>query len=253
MTSKTACKRFETRLIRTEDTEIALVLVQLGHVAQELAQHERVLDLNRAGRRHIDRVVVEVRHAQVAQQNAAVGVRIGAHPAVALRRQLGQFRHEPAILVEQFLGLVALHPAFEQLDMIGMVGIDQQRHLVRSEGALDLQAVDDFRSGPALGRLEDDHRPARPGGVVVAPRILLDLPDVLDGLVHGGGHEFMHLFRLIAFHKVRRPAAAAQELLQFLMLDAGQDGRIADLVAVEVQDRQHGSVGDRIEKLVGLP
>ena len=88
---------------------------------------------------------------------------------------------------------------------------------------------------------------------LLLPRIALDLPDVLDGLIQGGGHELMHLFRLIAFHKVGRPAAAPEELLQFLMLDAGQDGRIADLVAIEVQDRQHGSVGDRVEKLVGLP
>ena len=37
------------------------------------------------------------------------------------------------------------------------------------------------------------------------------------------------------------------------MLDAGQDGRVADLVTVEVQDRQHGSIGNWVEKLVGLP
>ncbi len=37
------------------------------------------------------------------------------------------------------------------------------------------------------------------------------------------------------------------------MFDAGQDGWIADLVAIKVQDRQHGSVGNRVEKLVGLP
>ena len=37
------------------------------------------------------------------------------------------------------------------------------------------------------------------------------------------------------------------------MLDAGQDGRIADLVAIEVQDREHGSIGNWVEKLVGLP
>ena len=138
-------------LIGTEDAEIALILIQLGHVAQELAQHERILAVDGAGRRHIHRVVVEVRHAQIAQQNAAVGVRIGAHPPVALRRQFGQFRHEPAIFIEQLLGLVAFHPAFKLLDMIGMLGIHQERHLVRSEGALDLQAIDDFRSRPALG------------------------------------------------------------------------------------------------------
>ena len=93
----------------------------------------------------------EIRHAQVAQQHAAVGVRIGAHPPVALRRQLGQFRHQPAVRIEQLLGLVALHPAFELRDMLGMLGIHQERHLVRPEGALDLQAVDDFRPRPALG------------------------------------------------------------------------------------------------------
>ena len=63
----------------------------------------------------------------------------------------------------------------------------------------------------------------------------------------------MHRFRLVAFDEVGGPAAALEELLQLLVLDAGQHGRVADLVAVEVQDRQHGAVGDRIEKLVGLP
>ena len=48
---------------------------------------------------------------------------IGTHPPVALRRQLGQFRHKAPFLVEQFFGLVAFHPAFELLDIIGMAGI----------------------------------------------------------------------------------------------------------------------------------
>ena len=63
----------------------------------------------------------------------------------------------------------------------------------------------------------------------------------------------MHRLRVVAFDEVGRPAAAAEELLQLLVLDAGQHGRIADLVAVQMQDRQHGAVGDRIEQLVGLP
>ena len=37
------------------------------------------------------------------------------------------------------------------------------------------------------------------------------------------------------------------------MLDAGKHRRVADLVAIEVQDGQHGSVADRVEELVGLP
>ena len=250
---KDRAQEIRERLIGTEDAEITLILIQRGHVAEEVTQHEGILSFHGAGRRHTHRMGVEIRHAQVAEENSAVGVRISAHPPVALGRQFGQFRQEPAVVIEQLFRLVAFHPAFQQLDMIGMLGIDQERHLVRTEGALDLQAVDDFRSRPALGRPEDDHGPARPSEVVLAPRIALNLPDVLDGLIQSAGHELMHLFRIVAFHEVGRPAAAPQELLQFLMLDAGQDGRVADLVAIEVQDRQHGSVVDWVEKLVGLP
>ena len=96
---------------------------------------------------------VEIRHSQVTQQNAAIGVGIGAHTPIAFRRQLGQFRYEPAIFIEQFFGLVALHPAFEQLDVIGMLGINQKRHLMRPERALDFQTVDDFRPVQPLGDL----------------------------------------------------------------------------------------------------
>ena len=46
----------------------------------------------------------------------------------------------------------------------------------------------------------------------------------------------MHLFWLITFHKIGRPAAASQELLQLLMLDSGQDSWITDLIAIQMQD-----------------
>src|SRR5208337_2815688 len=63
----------------------------------------------------------------------------------------------------------------------------------------------------------------------------------------------MHLFGLVALDKKRRPAAASKEAFEFLLLDAGEDCRVADLEAIEVQDRQNRPVRDRIEKLVGLP
>ncbi len=43
---------------------------------------------------------MEIRHAEIVQQNAAVGVWIGTHPTVALRSQFGQFRFESSILIE---------------------------------------------------------------------------------------------------------------------------------------------------------
>ena len=63
----------------------------------------------------------------------------------------------------------------------------------------------------------------------------------------------MHLLWLIAFNKMRRPAATTQKLLQFLMLNAGEHRRIANLVAIEMQDGQDRSVSNRVEELVGLP
>src|SRR5665648_259303 len=124
--------------------------------------------------------------------------------------------------------------------MIRMFGIHQERYLMRPEGALYLQTI-------------DEHWPARPGGVILVPRIALDLPNVLDDLFQGIGHKLMHLFRLITFYKVRCPTAAIEKLFQFPMLDTGQNSRVANLVAVEVQYRQHRSVCNWVKKLVGMP
>ena len=137
--------------------------------------------------------------------------------------------------------------------MVGMRGVDEEGHLMRPKRAFDLQAVDDLRPGPALGRSEDDHRPARSRGVVAFSRALLDCLDLADGLFDRRRHQPVHGFRLVPLDEERRPAAALEELLQFLVLDAREDGRVADLEAVQVQDRQNRSVRDRIEKFVGLP
>jgi len=48
-------------------------------------------------------------------------------------------------------------------------------------------------------------------------------------------------------------AVAFQQRAQLALGDPGQHCRVGDLVAVEVQDRQHGAVGHRVEELVGVP
>src|SRR5664280_3040227 len=114
-----------------------------------------------------------------------------------------------------------------------MVGIHKERYLVGSERTFDLQPIHDLRPGPALRGPQDDHRPALAGGVVLAPRIALDAADLLHGVVERGGHELMHRCRFIALDEIGRPAAAPQELIELVVLDAGEHGRVADLVAVE--------------------
>ncbi len=62
------------------------------------------------GLRDRNRVFGEVRQLQLDQQPPAVGVRVGAHTAVTLRRQAGEFRAQPSLLVEELLRLVATQP-----------------------------------------------------------------------------------------------------------------------------------------------
>ena len=114
-------------LIRGENPEI--VRVQLQHVPQELALYPRGLGFHGARLRHGDCVVAEVRHAQLAQQDAAVGMRIGAHASLAGRRQIRQFGKQLPGLVEQLLRLVAPHPLLKNLDVLRAVHL-AYRYLV---------------------------------------------------------------------------------------------------------------------------
>ena len=82
---------------------------------------------------------------RVAQQQAAVAMRIGAHAALALGRELGKLGFEAAIRVEEFLRPVALHPLFEDLDVPGLLVHLAHRHLVRTPRILGALAVNFLR------------------------------------------------------------------------------------------------------------
>jgi hypothetical protein len=56
-----------------------------------------------------------------------------------------------------------------------------------------------------------------------------------------------------AGHEQRPVAIAVEQRGQLLVRDPGEDGRVGDLVAVQVQDRQHCAVNSRIEELVRVP
>ena len=71
--------------------------------------------------------------------------------------------------------------------MGGRIG---DRNLMRTEGALHLNAIDHLGSGPSLWRIENDHRPARAGGVPIDARILLNASDLSDHRVERRRHGF---------------------------------------------------------------
>src|SRR5712691_10541542 len=103
-------------------------------------------------------------------------------------------------------------------------------------GALHGRTVHHLGAGPALGGAKDDHRPARALGPVeaVGPSVGLDALDVVADRVESPGQELMHRPRLIALDEIGGIAVTAEELVQLLVADPGEDRRPGDLVAVEV-------------------
>jgi len=178
-------------------------------------------------------------------------VRVRTHAARALRREVEQLLHGDAVFIEQLFGAVGLQPLFDLADMLGGVGLDG--HLMCAPVVLDLETVDICRTCPALGAAQDDHRPARADGAAVLACVFLESEDLLDALIERVGHEAMHDGGVLTLDEVRLPAAAAEEVLQLLMGDAGEERGICDLIAVEVQDREHCAVGLGVYELVEVP
>ena len=77
--------------------------------------------------------------------------------------------------------------------------------------------------------------------------------DLVERPVQGGRHQLVHAGGIVSFDEIGRMAAAAQVLRQLLPVDAGENGGIGDLVAVEMEDGEHGPIGGRIQELVRLP
>jgi hypothetical protein len=57
----------------------------------------------------------------------------------------------------------------------------------------------------------------------------------------------MHGVGIVTFDEIRHVAIAAKQRLQLFVADAREDGRISDLVAGGMQDRQHRAAADRID------
>src|SRR5476649_910548 len=115
----------------------------------------RIANTEYSRRGNLFRVVTEIRHLEIAQQEASVRVRIRPHTFCALGRKLRQFRFQATVLIEEFLGAIALQPVFEHLEVLGMGSRVGKRYLVRPESTFNLQAIDYFRSGPSLRRIEN--------------------------------------------------------------------------------------------------
>ena len=95
--SRTACEPVGVVLVGREHAEVPCSGSRVMTSRRNVPEHPRRLDRPRARVLDLDRVLAEVGHPQVAQQHAAVGVRVGAHPAVARRRQRADRRDRLAV------------------------------------------------------------------------------------------------------------------------------------------------------------
>ena len=130
-----------------------------------------------------------------------------------------------------------------------------QRDLVGAPGALDRarRRPRRVRSSPS-GCAARSSASGRARSTPSSRAVRCISGDAVQGAVHGvAAIARWTVVRVVAGDVDRVVAVAAQQVVEFGLRHAGQHGRVGDLVAVEVQDRQDGAVVDRVEELVGVP
>ena len=128
-----------------------------------------------------------------------------------------------------------------------------ERHLMRAPIAFGFLSIHLFRAGPSLGAAQHDHGPERAIHQAALARFALNIANLGDHRIENSGHECVHDFRLVTFHKIRLVAITREQTRQLFPTDAGEYGRTGDFIAVEMQDGQYSAVRAGIEKFVGMP
>ncbi len=225
----------------------------MDDVAQQLPEGVGVLLLGAAWSIHRHRVVRQRGELKLAAQQAAVGMGVGAHATYAHWGKGPQFGNQGAVGIKELPRAVALQPILQQTELL-WIGVRRSKgHLVGPPEALQFLAMQRSRAGPALGGAQHDHRPGRPHRFTACTSFGADLKNAPDRPIHGGSHGFVHGLRFTAFHENRLPAIAAHQARQLVMRNPRQQGRVGDLVAIQVQHRQHRPIADRVEELVDMP
>ena len=137
--------------------------------------------------------------------------------------------------------------------MVGVLAGPADGHLVRAPGAFDRLAVHLLRPRPPLWGPQDEHRPPRALRPALIARGPLKTGDLVERLVERGREITMNIGRLASGDEDRPPAAPLEERDQLRLGDAGEHGRVRDLVAVEMEDRQDRPIPPRVEELVRVP
>ena len=92
----------------------------------------------------------------------------------------------------------------------------------------------------------------RNDSLAAVARVSLDRSNALNGLLQYVGHLPMHQTRVVTFNEQRFVTIAGKELTDLVVVHSAEHGRVGDLVAVEMKDR-NGAVMNRAQELVGMP
>src|SRR6516164_4838325 len=238
-------------LVWPEDTEV--VHVPPHHFPKKTSKFGDATGDGCAGLLHFNTSAAEIRHLQWLAYQATIRDGVGAHPTIPFWSQGLQLWNESAVLVEQFLWLVVAHPLLKYLQVCRIGRDIRDRDLMRTPEALEVVVADLPRRSPTFRASQHDHRPPRPHSLTTVSSLFLDLADLQNTMFQCGGHRLMHAGRIAPFYKIRRVTVADEQRFQLFMTNAGQQRRGINLVAIEVQDGQHGPICDRVEELVAVP
>ncbi len=190
------------------------------------------------------------------EEEAAVGVGVGSHAALGRRgRVAASSGLRRSGLIEEFFGAVAFEPLLQvALDVRDFwrgrrAGLGGSGRCLRRVGRRRLwgrSSLWDFggRSWASWGV------------AAVLPEARASCWIFLIwaiASVERGGHVLVHGGGVVAFDEIRSPAVADHEAFEFFAGDAGEDGGVGDLVAVEMEDGEDGAIGDGVEEFVGVP
>ena len=192
-------------------------------------------------------VLAEIRHAQIAQQICRrwrAGSRPCAVHRVGASSASSGFSAPRRRTVPRGGSFSASFRACARC--CGLLAEIGQGDLMRAKRPLDLQPIDDLRVPSSLwgssstiigqrGRTALCRSRVSPAGSAGSVPSALSSAAAMASCISAGS----------APRRTGRPAAAAEKLLQLLMADAGENRRIGYLVTVQMQNRQHRTIGDR--------
>ena len=122
-----------------------------------------------------------------------------------------------------------------------------------AEGALHREPVDDLGTGPAFRGAQHNRRPRDATHVLAAPRRRLDLSNPLVAAIERVRELLVHGAGVVATDDMHLVSVRAEEAAEVLLASATEHRGAADLVSVQLQNREYRAVAPRIQEAHAFP